>query len=217
MKKWPLLVMLAVLVACTSSSRITSTWKNPKPHPGYYNVIVVAMTSNIEAKTTIENDLGNAIVKKGTVASRSMDVFPLNFRDRISREEMMEKIQHTSSQAIVTVSLIKKEAQPAYVPGTMGYVPYGRFWGYWNYWYPTMYSPGYYTEDEVYYMETNVYDVRTEELMWSVQSETYNPASLSGFSQDLANIIADKLVKDGIIGPPPLSPSQKNMTSRNRK
>ena len=115
----------------------------------------------------------------------------------------MRKIRrNTALHAIVAISLIGKETKPHYVPGSYGYAPmfnyYGRFWSPYGIWYPAVYSPGYFTHDKIFYLETNVYDVKTGELVWSAQSETYNPENLSGFSHELANLISDKLIKDGI-------------------
>jgi hypothetical protein len=218
------LVLIAILLgACAGSSRITGSWKSPKFRGGYNDVMIAALTHDVNAKSTIENDMASAIAARGALVSKSMDIFRPNFTKDIQKEEMMRRIKNSACRAIVTVSLIHKETTSRYVPGTYGYQPmygyYGRFWGYYTFMYPTIYSPGYYTQDKVYYLETNVYDAKSEELVWSAQSESYNPQNLSGFSLGLADILADKLFQDGIlrehtkkIGLP-----DKDLTSRNRK
>ena len=164
--------------------------------------MVVALTQNVDAKSTIENDLSTALNGRGVLATKSIDIFPPSFSKVVGKEEMMRRIRrNTALHAVVAVSLIRRETASHYVPGSYGYAPvynyYGRFWGSYL-WYPAFYSPGYYEQDKIYYLETNVYDVKTEELIWSAQSETYNPENLSGFSRELANLITDRLIKDGI-------------------
>ena len=217
------IILVVLHSACSPSSRITGSWKKPRFRSSYSDVMVAALTSNIDAKSTIENDLSAALTGRGLLVTKGMDIFPPTFSKEIGKEEMMRRIRrHSALQAIVAVSLIRKETASHYVPGSYGYAPmynyYGRFWGYYSFWYPTLYSPGYYTQDNIYYLETNVYDVKTEELVWSAQSETYNPENLSGFSHELADLIADRLIKDGIIrSNVKLHQPDKSVTSRNRR
>ena len=62
-----------------------------------------------------------------------------------------------------------------------------------------MYSPGYYEDDKVYYIETNLYDADTEELLWSAQSETYNPTSLPDFASDFAEVVVARMEKENLL------------------
>ncbi len=211
------IILIALAGACSPSSQITGSWKNNNIQVQYDNIMVAGLTQNINAKSTIENDLRMSLTAKGVTVVKSMDAFPPSYAKDVSKEDMMNKIRHQGADAILTVTLVDKKNESRYIPGTYGYTPmpmYGRFWGYYSYWGPTMYSPGYYSQDKVYYMETNVYDANTEELVWSAESETYNPENISGFSQELANIIANKLEKDGIISGQKSSVPDKHTVTR---
>ena len=76
---------------------------------------------------------------------------------------------------------------------------YGRFTGYYSYYNPVMYDPGYYATDKNYYLEINLYDAKTEELVWSAQSETTNPTSIETFSNSFSQLVVNQLIKDGLI------------------
>jgi hypothetical protein len=214
------LIVIGLLSSCSPSSQITGSWINPKGLAKYSDIMVAGMCSSVEAKNTVETDLAAALTGKGIQVTKSLDVFPPNFGKDITKEEMLSKIRNKGSDAILTVTLVDKTTESRYSPGTMAYAPmpiYSRFWGYYSYWYPTMYnSPGYYTQDRVYYLETNLYDARSEDLVWSAQSETYNPKDLSGFSQSLANQIVNKLEKDGLLQSSKLNAPSKRTAARNR-
>ena len=102
--------------------------------------------------------------------------------------------------AILTVGLVDKTSETRYVPGTVSYSPYMGygygFGGYYGYMGPTMYNPGYYTTDKTYFMEANVFDASNEKLIWSAQSEAYDPTSISKFSRDYTTILMDKISSD---------------------
>lgn len=114
---------------------------------------------------------------------------------------MLGKIRELNSDVIFTVALVDKESESRYVPGSMPYRPYmgyyeRGFWGYYNYWYPFGYDPGYYTTDKTYFLEGNLFDVKTEEQLWSVQTEAYNPTSIENFSKKYAQLLWKRAEKE---------------------
>jgi hypothetical protein len=203
------LVIVVCMAACSqSTTEITGSWKSAQiGSEAISSILVTALTSKTNARQTVEDDLANALQKHGYNVVKSMNVMPPTFtkEKEPNREALLEKIKGTDVDAIITVALIDKETENRYVPGSYGYAPmtrfgyYGNFWGYYNNWYPTLYSPGYYNSDKVYFLETNLYDAETQELLWSAQSETYNPSSLSKFSKDFADVMLAKMEKDGAL------------------
>jgi hypothetical protein len=80
-----------------------------------------------------------------------------------------------------------------------GFRWYGGFYTYYNYWYPYLYDPGYYVTDKTYFLETNLYDVNTEELIWSAQSQTVNPASIDEFAKEYPKKLVARMESDGLL------------------
>jgi hypothetical protein len=197
-----------ILGACGSTTEITGSWQSDNAKDKKINsLLVTGLTSKTNARQTVENDLANQLQKNDYKAIKSMDVIPPTFTEgkEPDKEALLDKIKGTDVDAILTVALIDKETETRYVPGDYAYTPisrfgyYGRFLGYYYTWYPTLYSPGYYAEDKVYFLEANLYDAKTEELLWSAQSETYNPRGLSDFSRDFASVLIKKMEKDGLL------------------
>lgn len=205
MKK--IILLFAFLSACAPTTYITGTWKNPKSDGrDYRNIFIATLTGNTVARSTTENDMEKALQKYGVNTTKSLSEFPPSFAaDSIPREDLMKKVKARSADAILTISLLKKSTESRYVRGGYDYMPmarfgyYGTFWGYYNYWHPYAYSPGYYSDEDVYYLETNLYDVATEALLWSAQSKTYTYSGLSSVSKEFATRIAEKMKSDGIL------------------
>jgi hypothetical protein len=65
-------------------------------------------------------------------------------------------------------------------------------WGYWGYGWGAVYDPGYLQSDTVVTLESNVYDVHRESLVWSSRSETISPGSID----DLMRSVVDATVKE---------------------
>lgn len=202
------------LVSCGSSTSISESWTNEEKltAKSYQSVFIVAITGNMAAKTLIEDELAFYAEKNGTRAIKSHELFPATFTkgNTPSREAILEIIQNSGADAIFAVSLLDEQSETRYVPGNTnyayGYNPlsysyYGSFYGYYNTMRPIAYDPGHYTTDKIYYLESNLYDAQSGELLWSAQSKTYNPSSLESFTQDYTEALIKRLEKDGLRAP----------------
>ncbi|MFL5753401.1 MAG: hypothetical protein ACJ76F_08340 [Bacteroidia bacterium] len=202
-----LAVLAIALCSCASYSLITGSWKNSLyNNKSYDRILVAALTSHPVAKSAMENDIWELLVKDSLKVSRSIDMFPpkMNVSDT-DKVDIMKGVKGKNIEAILTITIQRKETETRYVPGNTYYpysygYPYGyrNYWGYYSYWYPS-YTPGYYTESTVYYLESNFYDVKTEELVWSAQSKTYESPELASFSKDFAKEIVARLKQEGLL------------------
>jgi hypothetical protein len=199
-------VIILILTGCTTSTYITGTWKNSRTTNSYHNIMVAALTSNVIAKSTLENSIAKELEKeKNLVITKSIDEFPptINSKDS-SKASLMRKIKNKDVDAILTVSILKTETESRYIRGSgpyypAGYVYYNSLWGYYDYWYPYVYDNGYYVQDKVYYIEANLYDARTQNLVWSAQSKTYSPDALDSFVKEYASVIVSRMKKEELL------------------
>jgi hypothetical protein len=77
---------------------------------------------------------------------------------------------------------------------------YGSFWGgYYRYGWGAVYEPGYLRTDTIVTVETLVYSLADDKLIWAGASQTTNPSSLDGFVRELAGKVADQMRKEGLL------------------
>ncbi|MBX0334171.1 hypothetical protein K3G39_13085 [Pontibacter sp. HSC-14F20] len=204
----PLLLLLTGIAGCTSSTQIMGSWKSSDIEAqNYRRVVVAALTDNLLARQEVENDLQAQLQTRGIQATRSIDLFPPSATAKASPDVnlLIERIKADGHDAILTAALVDEQTETRYVPGNMGYRPvtrfmwYGSFRGYYTYWYPTLYDPGYYTEDKVYYLETNLYDINTDRLVWSAQSKSHSPRSLRKAASKFAELTIQKMIEDNVL------------------
>jgi hypothetical protein len=211
----PLLAIVAlafIVNACASSTQLTGSWKNPEASgKTYHNIVVAALTENILARQEVEKDMQTQLQQRGIKSTRSIDIFPPMRGGEKGPDVnlLLEKMRGEDYDAVLTVALVDKETETRYVPGNVGYRPvtyfswYGNFRGYYTHWYPILYEPGYYTEDKIYYLETNLYGVDNDALVWSAQSHSHSPSSMRKAAEKLAEITVNQLAKDNLIQPKP--------------
>lgn len=211
MKKNTILTYVCIaicLLSCGPSQKITSSWLNKEVDPvkRYSKIFILAMSQNQAARNIVETDIANAASAKGYTAFKSTEYFTNQFTKDAAptKEAVLAKAQQLGCDAIFTVGLVDKTSETRYVPGTsvglVTYAPYSAygygFGGYYGYMGGTMYSEGYYTTDKTYFMEANIFDASNEKLIWSAQSEAYDPSSISKFSREYTIVLVDKLSSD---------------------
>jgi len=201
---------IVIASGCSPAAKSsTGVWVNTEKIKGktFNSIFIVVMTADISARSTIENDLAAAATARGFKAVKSIDVMPPSLSNPAApvKEELVSKVKASGCNAVFVSSVLKKDEDVKYTPGTVAYspMPYytwsGNYFGYYNHYYPTVSTPGYYSKDKTYFMQSNLYDVASEEIMWSVQSEIFNPSSIQEFSKSYTSTMLKQLQKEGLL------------------
>jgi hypothetical protein len=212
MKRYYLLsaiVITVIFTDCTSPREITGVWINKEKIKGksYSNIFIIVMTADIQARQRLESDLANVVTSKGLKAVKSVDVMPFDIDNPKlpPKEDVVNKIKESGCDAALISSVLNKEERINHTEGTTAYVPLtsytpaGNYPGYYSGSYSTITTPSYYTHDKVYFMQSNLFDVASEEKMWAVESEVFNPPDIDKFSKSYTKILISRLKKARLI------------------
>ncbi|HEY3387212.1 MAG TPA: hypothetical protein VGK46_11925 [Saprospiraceae bacterium] len=204
------LASLMFLSACSPTMKITGNWMNKEVMGTgkFQKIFLFAIAYNMGAKQSVENAQAKAATDAGINVVKSYEVFGPNFlAQKPSKDEILAKIRETGCDAVFTTALVDEQSETRYVPGTTTYTPYygyyGSFGGYYGSMNSYMYEPGYYTEDKTYFFESNLYDVESGDIVWSVQSEAYNPTNVDKVARDYSYLLFEKLKSEGILNKKP--------------
>ena len=195
------------LSACGPQQKISSYWVNKEALPSepYKSIFILAMTENKSAQAYVESKMADLLNSRGRKAVMFTDLFPPSFTGstQLSREELASKIAQMGCDGVITMALLDITTVETYQPPVVSSAPvgygYGGYYGYYNNYYPVVYSPGYYSVDNTYLIETNFYDVESDAMIWSIRSEVYNPTDLETWFIGHSKILLEKLRKEGLI------------------
>jgi hypothetical protein len=99
--------------------------------------------------------------------------------------------------------LLDKTKERYYVPAQINYSPYviyrNRFWRYYTTMYDRIYTPGYYTVETKYFWESNFYDMDSKQLLYSVQTRSFDPSSTESLAHEYGQLIVSNMVKSKIL------------------
>lgn len=198
MKKYFVLLFIsASLIACGPATEIQQSWKDPAINTTmdqYSKILVVVFAKDETTRRKAEEQFVALMRGKG-VASYSYKVMVEKGSDA---EATTAAVIADGFDCATVTRLVDKEKETSYVPGTTtGY--YGGFRGYYGYGYGMYSTPGYYVEDKVYTIETNVYDLKKDKLVWSAVTKTTNPGKLDKELNIYADVLAAQMRKDGFL------------------
>jgi hypothetical protein len=212
MKNFSVLTIVAfviTLVCSCSSSQLTGVWVNKEKmeQKSYKKIFVLAQTADIQARKAVEDALVARAKDRGFELVSSISIMPpsLSNPEIPSKESVIEGVKSSGCDAAFIVTMLKKEENVRYTPGTTVYapLPYYRWnsnmFNYYDYWRPSVSTPGYYSNNHSYFLQSNLYDAASQELMVSIQSELFNPESLQKFAKDYVNDVVSKLQKEGLL------------------
>jgi len=193
--------------ACRPSQKITNSWINPeatKKSP-YESIFIILLSQSKETSFSVEDRIASLVAARGQKFVISSAVFPPNISisENFTREQMADAIKKTGCDAVFVIALLDVKSVESYHPGVayapMNYNMYSSYYGYYNYYYPQVYSSGYYSSDKTYYIESNFYDLEDDSLLWSIQSEAYNPSNLDDWFDRYSNDLLNELKTEGLI------------------
>jgi len=203
------------------ATKITGSWKDPNAE-SYKDYFIAVLSKNQQVRQQLEGDIADRLKRQHVKVTRSLEVF--KHTDKVETPEQrtaaIEKIKSLGHDAIMVVKLVNKTEDTRYVAGTNSYAPtnigigtgynlqttgapppgqYGAFGMYYLDNYGSHTTPGYYQMDQSYFLESSLFDAKTEKLVWSAQSEVFNPANLPSASGDFSFVMVDALKKGNLI------------------
>ena len=137
----------------------------------------------------------------------ALDYLPPNAAIGTITKEIVEEIFTAAKiDAVFTMSVRHEEDTRHYVPSSNYYMPYYHNVGFYNYYggySGYYYSPGYYSGSYKIYLEANLFDLKSGELIWSAQTKTTDMSSVSKMSVEFADLIVADFIEHNVLVAPP--------------
>jgi hypothetical protein len=212
MKKYLLYAIIIFVSACSPATKITRSWTSPeKSNYGYNNLYVAVVIGDISKRQVMEDDIQQKLNRLNITSTTSNSTIQPNFwmSTDLDKNSMMNVVYNSRKDAIMTVTLIDVQNEQRYIPGAMmmggpmmgpgGWGMGANFGGFWGMNHGMMMTPGHIVNDRKYFIEINIYDTKSELLVWSAQSKTLNPASMEKFSSEFAEVVLERMLEEGVI------------------
>jgi len=192
--------VLLILASC-ASTELTSVWRDPSYQDHPHKIMVIGMLPSPASKRMFEDEMVRQFRERGTDAVASYALFPEDpAPDRTAIEQEMRAM---GADTVLISRLMDKKTVTSYVPpppasprpmygAPPGY--YGSQWyGYYSY------NTGSVRQDEYAVVQTNIYDLKSEKLVWSAASQTWLNDNSRSTIASFIDVIMKKLSADSVI------------------
>lgn len=184
------------LVAGCATTNISSSWVTPGARPVTFdNTLVVFMHAEETTRRAAEEYLVARIGSDRAVASYTV----ISQNEVRNTDRAKVTVRNAGFDGVVVLRVIGVEEHvnlegvampPSYEQG---------FWEYYEDGWPSVYEPDRLPRDTIVSVETKVYSVTDDRLLWAGISETFNPWDLEGAVNDVADAVSAELRRVGLL------------------
>jgi len=211
MKKYLiLLIAVLALTSCGSNTSIVNSWRDPKitvAQEHFKKVLVVVLVKDEASRRVAENRI-----------AASNEIFKTSYQyldasSQITKEQKLKILQDENFDGVISMRLVSTDKETNYVPGTYTGMYYGGFdgmytgmygYGFGN-WYgmysPNFYDPGYYQETTSYMVETNIFSLKENKLIWTGTTKSDYVTDLGQTVDAIMQAVVKEMRKDGSLPP----------------
>lgn len=193
---------LSLLQLACSSTSFQSTWRSPEARPLQLTgrkVVALFVSNDPVLRRRAEDSMAREITARG---AQGVPGYTLLSDEEIKdTDAARKKVEQLGFSGVVVMRVVGRETQYTYEPGFWTDRPYyRRFWGgYWGWGWARVQEPGYLTADEVVSVETLVYSLEQDQLVWAGVSRTFNPEHVDAFIAELAKAVTKEMTKSGLL------------------
>ena len=191
------LTMTAIATtAVMTAPKFLAVWKSPEVSQLSFagkKVAALVITDSQSLQMSGEEALTRELTGRGVTGTATYRFVP---REELKTAEKAKVwFERAKVEGVVALRPLKRETDREYTPviWSSGYYP--DFWGYYGYGWSNVYVIPSSRETTTITVETLIYDLTRNQLVWAATSETRDPKNLQDFVKDLVNASVREMKK----------------------
>jgi len=202
---WVCMVVAMAVVsgAACATTVFTYTWKAPDAKPFKMSggkVVALVLAKDLTTRRSAEDALASALTARGLTGIAAYTLVP------DVQDEAKAKAALAASGAVGVVAMRPLAKEQSVVatwtppPVYYGTASYGTFWGgYWGYGWNDPWSAAGTRIDTIVTIETLIYSLTDNALVWAGQSETTNPGRVDAFVREVVAAAVKEMKIQGLL------------------
>jgi hypothetical protein len=155
--------------------------------------VLALSTRDLTARRVLEDVMVAKLAANGVEAIPAWQSLPNE--GPVTEGALMAAVTTSRADGMLMVRLLGVDTQLTVWPPPVGAGPRVGWYGYYSGWYayPQV------TQTQTAVVETTLFDVRSQRIVWSATSETMNPTSMQKDAPGFADVILAGLRRDGML------------------
>ena len=191
---------LLVAEATASGPTFTSSWASPDAGGVSFagkKVAAIVISADENLRMSAEEQLARELTARHSQGVAAYRIIPRE--ETQSAERARPWIERAGVAGVVALRPVSVETERTYAPSVWSQANYSTLWGYYGYGWTSFYDPGGVREDTVLVVETLIYDVARDKLVWAGVSTTTNPKEAQTFVTELVSAAVKEMKKQGLV------------------
>jgi len=190
-------VFSGVFIIACAGTKLTHTWVDETFHgKPVSDILVIGVTYKKENRQSFENKFVAQLKAAGVEAVSSSDVIPIPADLELKKEEILKAVNKFKNDAVIITHLVGVGEKESYTAPESNQ---GDYYGYYGWAFSSTHEQGYYRTRTLVRLATHLYDVKTEKLIWSGESESLGPDSTNQIMDDVIKVLIKDLQKNKLL------------------
>ena len=187
------------VLTLSAAIRFTSTFKSMDAGGVNFagkKVAALVISNDDSLRVAGEESLVRELTARGMQAVAAYRIAPKEeLRGAETAKPWFEK---AAVEGVVVIRPVSADTQEAYTPARWVSANYGTLWGYYGYGWSAVFVPGGVQRETKVVVESTIYSVPRNQLIWAAVTETTNPRDLRGFVEELVKRSVEEMQKQGL-------------------
>jgi len=196
-----LATLFLTIASCLSSTRIIHSWTDSSvSRYRVSNVLVIGVSRQNATQRLFEDTFVEAFRTKGIKAAASYKMAGWDLKPE--RQTIEEAIAKSGAKTVLITRVVDRKTKVSTYPGHVNYIPspyYRGMYGYYGRSYRVVHTPPMISTSQVVCLESNLYDVASEKLIWSAQSEVIDPKITEKEIKNFVKVLMDDLRQNHLL------------------
>jgi hypothetical protein len=177
----------------------TSTWKSMDAGGVSFagrKVAALVISQDDSLRVAGEEALARELSARGMQGVATYRIAPKE--ELQSADRAKPWFERAAVEGVVAVRPVSADTQMTYTPGTWLSSTYASFWSYYGYGWSSVYIPPRQERETVVVVESTIYSIPRNQLLWAAVTESTNPKDLPRFVEELVKKSVEALHEQGL-------------------
>jgi hypothetical protein len=188
------LIMGLVLLASCASTKVVEHWTDPGFDAKLKNIMVLSLNQSDKSRRLFEDGFLNALKQRNIQSLASYNLLSSN--EDLNKDKVKAAIAGSDIDGVLVLRAVKITKEESYLQPTETRRQ-DNFYAYVGQYGPS--STPSTVEDTVVHLESNLYAVDSEQLIWTGKTESFNPEDVGTLLIEMSERILDAIGKTGFI------------------
>ena len=191
-----IVLFCTVLLASCANTSVVDSWQQTEHSRQYKRPMVIGVSDSQQTRQLYEKHFVAGLKQRNITAIPSYTL--ISSKQKINRKTIVDAVQGTNIDSVLVTYLVSADSEMKHhdSPINTGYSGSAEY----NQMSATIVSNrGQSRNEEVFVLKNDLYDVRSQVLVWSVQTKTVGPESVDEVIEDVTMLLIEKMFDDALL------------------